>query len=104
MKQTDNEKKRRKLEKLEEYAREHKETSARLKLGRSCALCGYNDYASVLEFHHVEPEFKEKNVSLYRKYEDALAEALKCSLLCCRCHKEVHLGFREVTAEHYYKP
>lgn len=66
--------------------------------GGKCEICGYNKYAGALEFHHVNPEEKDFNISKsgYRKsYKDLLIELDKCMLVCSNCHKELHHNLLE---------
>ena len=62
-----------------------------------CAICGYNKYGSVLEWHHNDETTKEfnpadimKNYSLqaWNLYQE---EIKKCTLLCANCHREWHI-------------
>lgn len=61
-------------------------------LGGKCILCGYDKFIDALEFHHEnsnEKEFKlgSGNTMLWKDYK---TQALKCSLVCSNCHKEIH--------------
>lgn len=61
--------------------------------GGCCNLCGYDKYIGALEFHHINSETKEYNISRSRFYtfDDKIKKELdKCELLCSNCHKEVH--------------
>jgi hypothetical protein len=61
--------------------------------GGACQMCGYNKCIGALDFHHRDMTMKEFSIS-YRKSHSwiNLKEELdKCDLLCCRCHREVHL-------------
>lgn len=65
--------------------------------GGKCQECGYDNYLGALEFHHLNPTEKDIEISkLGRSFGSAemLAELDKCALLCSRCHREVHGGFR----------
>jgi hypothetical protein len=77
-------KRRRKVkEKLVEY------------FGGKCKLCDYSKCQQALEFHHLDPDQKKFTLGekgACRKWEEMLAEAKKCVLLCSRCHKEVEYG------------
>lgn len=76
---------------------ERKRELIRLKGGR-CFICAYDRCEAALEFHHVDPAFKEFSLSKMSqgkslKLREALLRELnKCVLLCCRCHREVHDG------------
>ena len=62
-----------------------------------CAICGYNKYGAVLEWHHNNPHEKDfnpgeimsqpsiKNWNLYQE------EIKKCTLLCANCHREWYI-------------
>lgn len=61
--------------------------------GGSCQLCGYEKCLSALEFHHVDPTEKEKDLGDLIKYgtrTQAEVEVRKCAVLCANCHREVH--------------
>ncbi len=60
-------------------------------LGGKCSRCGYSRCFSALEFHHIMPENKERDVHDFRFYrwEKFWKEAKKCILLCANCHREV---------------
>ena len=63
-------------------------------MGSKCALCGYSKAITALEFHHINPE--EKNYQLSsgncKTIEEDLNEAKKCILVCANCHREIHEG------------
>jgi len=66
--------------------------------GGKCVCCGYDNW-KVLNFHHMNSEEKDFNLSsLYGSKEKKLLfkEADKCVLLCSNCHAEVHLGLKEI--------
>jgi hypothetical protein len=65
---------------------------ARNLLGGKCEICGYNKCSQALVFHHKNPEEKKFEISSgwSRKWETIKEEVLKCKLLCCRCHTELH--------------
>lgn len=69
-----------------------------------CEVCGYNKWASCLEWHHVYPENKLYQISQMSSYppEAIIRELAKCVLLCCNCHMELHRG-RQETAEKVIK-
>lgn len=63
--------------------------------GGKCQVCGYNKCIAALDFHHKNPEEKNFAISksgVCRSWERMLAEANKCILVCCRCHKEIEFG------------
>jgi hypothetical protein len=70
-------------------------------LGGRCKVCGYSRCKAALDLHHLDPNSKLEKLrtrsggSIFgrlSKWEDLKAEADKCVLLCCRCHREVHAG------------
>lgn len=60
-----------------------------------CALCGYKKCSQALQFHHVEPNKKDFNISSYSamNHKKICAELKKCILVCATCHVEIHNGF-----------
>ena len=61
--------------------------------GGKCCLCGYNKYNGALEFHHINPDEKDFNISKdghVRSWERVRGEIDKCVLLCANCHRELH--------------
>lgn len=62
--------------------------------GGKCELCGYDKYAQVLEFHHINPEDKLFNIAQHYNiaYSKLVLEVDKCILLCANCHREQHLS------------
>lgn len=72
--------------------RKRKKNEAIIERGGKCNVCGYDKTPSALEFHHIDPDSKEKapnelmSLSLKKQKE----ELDKCILLCANCHREVH--------------
>jgi transposase/5-methylcytosine-specific restriction endonuclease McrA len=67
--------------------------------GGGCVLCGYDRYVGALEFHHIDPADKRREISGYGvtlSLDAVRAEALKCVLLCSNCHAEVEAGVTTV--------
>lgn len=66
-------------------------------LGGRCSICGYNRCIDALEFHHKDPKEKDFKIGSGNtmSWKDYKAEALKCTLVCSNCHKEIHnrLGY-----------
>ena len=61
--------------------------------GGKCEHCGYSRCMAALEFHHLNPNKKDFNVSHLKSYlfdEVVKTELDKCSLLCACCHREEH--------------
>ncbi len=68
--------------------------------GGKCIKCGYNTCNRALEFHHIDPDEKDFNISQANtKYTfDKIKKELdKCVLLCGNCHAELHDGLFEIT-------
>lgn len=64
--------------------------------GNECMICGYNKCSAALEFHHRNPKQKELEISKFAgnnklNYKQ-VRELEKCILICCRCHREAHMG------------
>lgn len=67
--------------------------------GGECMICGYDRCQQVLEFHHLDPDLKEFQLShngATRSLAKSRAEARKCILLCANCHREVEAGITAV--------
>jgi hypothetical protein len=63
--------------------------------GGKCQICGYNKYVGALDFHHLNGESKDFDLStrgLTRSWEKIKDEADKCILVCANCHREIHGG------------
>lgn len=66
-------------------------------LGGRCVRCGYSEFLSGLDFHHVNGDDKDSILAaMLSKHttgrEIAIAEADKCALLCRNCHTAYHAG------------
>lgn len=59
--------------------------------GGKCVICGYNKCTSAMDFHHLDPNEKEKYAAHWT-FEKNKYELDKCILVCCRCHRELHAG------------
>jgi transposase len=65
--------------------------------GGGCMLCGYSRCDRALEFHHLNPEAKQFQITSHtRSLARLRAEASKCVLLCSNCHAEVEAGITAV--------
>jgi hypothetical protein len=66
--------------------------------GGACIACGYSECLAALDFHHLDPSQKEGYrtgaLKAHWSFERNRPELDKCVLLCVRCHREVHAGFR----------
>jgi len=60
--------------------------------GGKCSICGYNKSIKALDFHHLDPNIKEFEVSRLRGVTNKLIhqELEKCVLVCANCHREIH--------------
>lgn len=61
--------------------------------GSKCQICNYDKYQGALEFHHLDPNEKDFNISKAKLLSFNLEikkELDKCVLLCANCHREVH--------------
>lgn len=61
--------------------------------GNCCKKCGYQKNVSALEFHHIDKNEKDFDISKYRGCkinESILKELDKCVLLCSNCHRKEH--------------
>lgn len=87
-----------------EYVRNwRKRTKQRLLLAfdSKCGICGYAFCQEALDFHHVEPEHKDFEISGagIRKLSILIEEIAKCVCLCSRCHREVHAGLTTIPVD-----
>ena len=68
-------------------------------LGGKCKLCGYKSCNDALDIHHVNE--KDKKITFAcswgLKWSKIEEELKNCVLLCCRCHREVHAGLKNVS-------
>lgn len=59
--------------------------------GGKCEICGYSKCIQALEFHHLNPEEKDFNISSSSKSLNELKKEIdKCILVCANCHREIH--------------
>lgn len=68
--------------------------------GGKCTICGYNKTIAALDYHHLNPSEKDFSLSVAMKNGGAwakiVAEAKKCTIVCCRCHREIHAGITKL--------
>jgi hypothetical protein len=66
--------------------------------GGKCEICGYDRCLRALDFHHTDPSQKDFNVTSSKNValEKAIKEVDKCTLVCCRCHREIEEGLIKV--------
>lgn len=63
-------------------------------LGGECSRCKLKFPLCVYDFHHLNPEEKDRNVNslMVRTWARLEAEINKCVLLCSNCHRITHWG------------
>lgn len=67
--------------------------------GGKCEICGYDKCNQALDFHHLNPEEKDFNISqsyTYKNLAKLKLEVDKCILVCANCHREIHAGITQV--------
>lgn len=65
--------------------------------GGGCLVCGYNNSAEALDFHHLDPNKKDFTISdSYRDLEKMKLELDKCVLVCANHHREIHAGILNI--------
>lgn len=70
--------------------------------GNICARCGYGEFQSGLEFHHVNPDEKDESPNMAINSGDKKRiryELDKCIMLCRNCHMTFHAGEWDATFE-----
>jgi hypothetical protein len=63
----------------------------KMKSERGCKYCGQNDVL-FLDYHHLDPEQKNENVSKLKSLRTMLQEAAKCDVVCSYCHRRIGDG------------
>ena len=67
--------------------------------GGKCECCGYSGCLAALDFHHKDPTKKNGYgtgaLKSHWSFERNKEEIDKCILVCVRCHREIHAGFRK---------
>lgn len=68
--------------------------------GGKCTICGYDKTISALDYHHINPQDKDSALSVAMRngyaWHKIIVEARKCTILCCRCHREIHAGVTQL--------
>ena len=69
--------------------------------GGKCQLCKYDRCIEALQFHHINPDEKDFQISDLTKYtpeaiQECFDEIEKCVLVCSNCHAEIHSGLRSL--------
>jgi len=70
--------------------------------GGKCELCGYNKCIQALDFHHLDKFGKDFGISekgYTRSWEKVKEEIDKCILVCANCHRELHVGIKQLPKE-----
>lgn len=83
------------------YGHSHKSELIALK-GNKCSICGleYNGKnGAIFDFHHINPEEKDFNITSYLRHYNKIPERIyreveKCILLCSNCHRLEDLGIK----------
>jgi len=72
--------------------------------GNKCQICGYDKCQKALEFHHLDPNEKEIELSKsICSWEKTKEELKKCICVCANCHREIHDGLVQVdTSKQYF--
>lgn len=67
-----------------------------LAFGGKCAICGYDKCIGAIDYHHIDPKTKDNALSKAMAnghgWDKIVIEARKCTIVCCRCHREIHNG------------
>lgn len=89
-----------KFRRWQEKARRERKAQLVALLGGQCIACGYSRCAAAMEFHHRDPTCKRFNLAdhLLRRWDEVLAEAQKCDLLCANCHRELEDAANEAAS------
>ena len=90
-------------QKINNFRKNRKSNLIQIK-GGNCCICGFNAFQEALEFHHMNPEEKEYQLSSgnCHSLEKDLVEVRKCALVCSNCHKGVHAGYLEIPEQWDY--
>lgn len=68
--------------------------------GGKCTVCGYDKTIAALDYHHIDPNSKDFHLAYAMTHGHSWAkiveEARKCTIVCCRCHRELHAGITEL--------
>jgi len=68
--------------------------------GGKCVCCGYSGCLAAMDFHHRNPAEKEGYgtgaLKAHWTFERNRPEIDKCELVCVRCHREIHAGYRSL--------
>jgi hypothetical protein len=64
--------------------------------GGKCVKCGYNKYYGALDFHHIDPNTKDKKLTAITSFDEIKDELDKCILVCSNCHREIHANITAI--------
>jgi hypothetical protein len=81
-----------------QFRNNRKEKAVKL-LGGKCCKCGYDKCLKALQFHHIDPNKKNFEISSSSSkvsWNVIEKELKKCILVCANCHAEIHDGITEV--------
>lgn len=56
-----------------------------------CEVCGEN-FGPCLEFHHTNPDVKERDPSTQYNWTKFKKEIEECVVVCANCHRKIHYG------------
>ena len=76
-------------------AKQNKENLTNLKESISCSACGEYHPACCMDYHHLDPNIKEKGVAQMiqgNSWQKIQEEISKCILVCANCHRKIHEG------------
>ncbi len=86
---------------VKKYWRKKAREYLSIAFGGKCTICGYDKTIAALDYHHINPDEKDfvlskamRNGSAWSKI---VAEARKCTIVCCRCHREIHAGVTQLS-------
>lgn len=71
--------------------------------GGKCVVCGYDRCEFALDFHHINPQDKEHNITYYINRLKSIdcpevrKELDKCVVLCSTHHRELHAGVIDIS-------
>lgn len=72
--------------------------------GGKCTICGYDRSIAAFDYHHVDPENKDERLAAAMRdgasWHRIVEEARKCTLVCCRCHREIHAGVTKLPEDY----
>ena len=67
----------------------------KVKLRTGCAICGWSEFTSGLDLHHLSGKMETISALLHKGrygFGFICKEISKCAVLCARCHRGVHSG------------